>query len=45
MIDRAQLSQALAKAVAYKLCGKHDEALRWARRLIELLECSEILKS
>lgn len=43
-IDRSTVSQALAKAIAYKLCGKDAEAATWARRLIELLELSEILR-
>ncbi len=42
-LNRSEISQALAKAIAYKQCGKDDEALSWARRLIELLECAEIL--
>lgn len=43
MIDRAEVARALAKALAYKGCGKDDEAAEWARRLVELLECAEIL--
>lgn len=45
MIDRAELARALAKAVAYKQCGKQAEAEEWARRLVELLECADILAS
>ena len=44
MIDRSKISQALAKAIAYKLCGKNKEAQEWARQLIRLLEMAEILK-
>jgi hypothetical protein len=44
MIDRSLVAQALAKAIAYKNCGKDADAEAWARRLIELLECAEILK-
>jgi hypothetical protein len=44
MIDRSKVSQALAKAIAYKQCGKNEEAAAWARKLIELLELAEILK-
>lgn len=44
MIDRSEVSRALAKAVAYKQCGKDREAEQWARRLVELLECARILK-
>lgn len=42
-IDRAEASRALAKAIAYKQCGKDDAANEWARRLVELLECTDIL--
>lgn len=42
-IDRQATAQALAKAIAYKQCGKDEEAADWARRLIELLELKEIL--
>ena len=44
MIDRSKVSQALAKAIAYKQCGKDREAQDWARQLIRLLEMAEILK-
>ena len=44
MIDRAEVSRALAKAIAYKQCGKDRAAEEWAIRLIRLLECSSILK-
>lgn len=44
MTVRDQISQALAKAIGYKQCGKDAEAATWAKRLIELLELSEILK-
>lgn len=43
MIDRSQVSQALAKAIAYKNVGKQAEAEAWAKRLVELLECADIL--
>jgi hypothetical protein len=43
MIDRSAVARALAKAIAYKCCGKHTEACEWARELIRLLECAEIL--
>jgi len=42
-IDRSEVSRALAKAIAYKNCGKDKEANDWASHLIRLLECSEIL--
>jgi hypothetical protein len=44
MIDRSEASKALAKAIAYKQCGKDTEADAWAIRLVKLLECSNILK-
>ncbi len=43
MIDRSAVAQALAKAIAYKNCGKDRDARDWARRLVELLECADIL--
>ncbi len=43
MVDRSEVSRSLAKAIAYKQCGKDDEACVWARRLVEQLECAEIL--
>jgi hypothetical protein len=44
MLDRSEISRALAKAIAYKQCGKDRDADTWARKLVELLECSNILK-
>ncbi len=44
MINHSELSRALAKAIAYKTCGKQAQAEAWARRLIELLECAGILR-
>jgi hypothetical protein len=43
MIDRSAVARALAKAIAYKACGKDHEAAEWARELVRLLECAEIL--
>jgi hypothetical protein len=43
-IDRSEVSRALAKAIAYKNCGKQREAEEWARKLVELLECADILR-
>lgn len=42
-IDRTAAAQALAKAIAYKQCGKDAEANAWARTLIHILECNAIL--
>ncbi len=44
MIDRSEVARALAKAIAYKNCGRDREAEEWARKLIHLLECAQILK-
>ena len=43
MINRSEVAQALAKAIAYKKCGQDEKAEAWARRLVELLECADIL--
>jgi hypothetical protein len=44
MIDRSEVNRALAKAIAYKNCGKDQQANEWAIELVKLLECSGILK-
>lgn len=43
MIDRTKVAQALAKAIAFKAVGNDAAAAEWARKLVELLECAEIL--
>ena len=43
MIDRSEASRAMAKAIAYKQCGKDAEAAQWARDLIRILQCADIL--
>ena len=43
-IDRSEVNRALSKAIAYKNCGKDKEANEWAIKLIQLLQCAEILK-
>lgn len=43
-IDRSEASRAMAKAIAYKACGKDGEAANWARELVRILECAEILR-
>lgn len=43
-ISRSEVSQALAKALAYKNCGKNGEAEQWARHLVKLLQCADILR-
>lgn len=42
-IDRSEVSRAVAKAIGFKACGKDAEAAEWARKLVEFLECAEIL--
>lgn len=42
-IDRSEVNRALAKAIAFKACGKDADAEIWAARLVELLECADIL--
>jgi len=44
MIDRSAVATALAKAIAYKNCGKDADAANWAAQLVRLLECADILK-
>lgn len=43
-IDRSALARAQAKAIAFKQCGKHQEAEEWARELVRLLGCHNILR-
>lgn len=43
-IDRSEIARSLAKAIAFKQCGKQADAEAWARRLVEQLECAEILR-
>ena len=43
MIDRTEVSRALAKALAYKQCGKDQLAEAWACKLVDLLECAAII--
>jgi hypothetical protein len=43
MIDRSEVSRALAKAIAFKQCNRHAEAAWWAARLLGLLQCAEII--
>lgn len=42
-LDRTEINRALAKAIAYKQCGKQFEAELWASRLVAMLECADIL--
>jgi hypothetical protein len=40
---RSELAQALAKAVAYRDCGKPADAAQWAAKLVKMLEAQQIL--
>lgn len=42
---RAEIAQALAKAIAYRDCGKPDLAAQWAAKLVCMLEAERILRS
>lgn len=42
---RSEISQALAKAIAYRDCGKPDEAAQWAVKLVRMLEAERILRA
>ena len=42
-MDRSAISTAVAKALAYKNCGKDEAADQWAVELVELLGCEGIL--
>ena len=41
---RSELAQALAKAIAYRDCGKPADAAQWAARLVKMLEAQAILR-
>lgn len=43
MIDRTEVNRALAKAIAFKQCGKNKDAAAWAIKLVKLLELHAIL--
>jgi hypothetical protein len=40
---RSEISQALAKAIAYRDCGKPEQAEAWAAKLVYMLEAERIL--
>lgn len=44
-INRNEVAQQLAKALAYAACGKQEDAEKWARALVESLNCAGILKT
>jgi hypothetical protein len=39
--DRSELSRALAKAIAYRDCGKPEKAAAWAAQLVRMLEAKQ----
>lgn len=41
---RSEINQALAKAIAYRDCGKPNDAAMWAAKLVRMLEAQQILK-
>ena len=43
-VDRVNANRALAKAIAYKECGKDREAEQWAIALLRELQCTGIIK-
>jgi hypothetical protein len=45
MIDRQQISQAVAKAIAFKLAGKDEDARHWGLRVVTLLTLGGIIKA
>lgn len=42
--NRKEIATAVAKCIAFKNVGNDKEANSWAKLLVELLECHEILK-
>ena len=43
MLDRSEINRALAKAIAFKQCGRDAEAEEWGRKLVRELELESIL--
>jgi len=41
---RSEINQALAKAIAYRDCGKPGLAMAWAAKLVMMLEAEKILR-
>lgn len=44
-MDRSAINRALAKAMAYRQCGRPDQAEQWAAELVRLLDCAGILSA
>lgn len=41
-LDRSAINRALAKAIAYKQCGKQQLANAWAAKLLYLLDTMDV---
>jgi hypothetical protein len=41
---RSEISQALAKSIAYRDCGNPEQAAAWAAKLVRMLEAERILR-
>jgi hypothetical protein len=42
-MNRTEINRALAKAMAYKQCGKENDAREWAIELLKQLEVADII--
>ena len=42
---RSEITQALAKAIAYRDCNKAEQAAMWAAKLVRMLEAERILRA
>ena len=42
-MDRSAISRAVAKAIAYNLCGKYDKACQWAAWALHLMDVDAIV--
>jgi hypothetical protein len=42
-MNRSDINRALAKAMAYKQCGNEMLARAWAIKLLQELECADII--
>lgn len=44
-LNRVALNRALAKAIAYRDCGKDLEAAQWSAKLLRLLHSASLLNA
>ncbi len=42
--QKSEINRALAKSIAYKACGKDQDADHWARAVIELMRDFHLLQ-